>query len=483
MKSKASEKKHILIVDDSRTNLEVISELFDNSEFDVWVAPNGEIGIKKAEADRPDLILLDVIMPGIDGFETCRRLKKNPATKDIPVIFMTARSETIDKVKGLTIGAVDYITKPFQQEEVLARLRLHLRLYSLTRTLEEQNSILTEEIEKRAIAEAALRDFARELEKRVEERTAELTRALHELQEAQLQLVQSEKMSTLGQLVASVAHEINNPVNFVSGNINHAQQYIAHLIEHLELYQEYCRETAPKIEEHAQDIDLEYLVKDLPKIISSMKVGVDRIRSLSVSLRNFYRADSSHKLAVNIHEGIDSTLLILGHRLKANADRPAIEVIAEYGNLPLVKCYPGQLNQVFMNLIANAIDALEEGEWARAKGNRQSGTGKNDSTNDELPIPNDPLPIPTIRIRTEAIEGDWVAVRIADNGCGMTPEVKQRLFEPLFTTKPVGKGTGLGLSISRQIVEEKHGGRLTCISQKGQGSEFAIELPIHQASE
>ncbi|HIK27587.1 MAG: response regulator [Oscillatoriaceae bacterium SKW80] len=458
MKSKNLAKKSILIIDDSPTNLELISELFNDSEFEVCIAPDGEVGIKKAEVERPDLILLDVIMPGIDGFETCKMLKKNPATKDIPVIFMTARSETVDKVKGLTIGAVDYITKPFQQEEVLARLRLHLRLYSLTRTLEEQNLILTEEIEKRAIAEAALRDFARELEKRVEERTAELTRALHDLQAAQLQLVQSEKMSILGQLVASVAHEINNPVNFVSGNISHAQQYINQLIEHLQLYQQYCQEKIPNIEEHARHIDLEYLIKDLPKIISSMKIGIERIRSLSVSLRNFYRADSLQKLAFNIHEGIDSTLLILGHRLKANNERPAIEVILKYGKLPLVKCYPGQLNQVFMNLIANAIDAIEEKDWKSVS-------------------------IPTIRISTEVIKEDWVAIRIVDNGCGMTPEVKQRLFEPLFTTKPRGKGTGLGLSISRQIVEEKHGGRLTCISEEGEGSEFVIELPINSPSE
>lgn len=479
MKLKNSPKKSILIIDDSPTNLELISELFNDSEFEVCIAPDGEVGIKKAEADRPDLILLDVIMPGIDGFETCRRLKKNPATKDIPVIFMTARSETVDKVKGLTIGAVDYITKPFQQEEVLARLRLHLRLYYLTKTLEEQNLILTEEIEKRAIAEAALRDFARELEKRVEERTAELTRALHDLQAAQLQLVQSEKMSILGQLVASVAHEINNPVNFVSGNISHAQQYITHLIEHLQLYQQYCQEKIPNIEEHARNIDLEYLLKDLPKIISSMKVGIERIRSLSVSLRNFYRADSLQKLAFNIHEGIDSTLLILGNRLKANNERPAIEVILKYGKLPPVKCYPGQLNQVFMNLIANAIDALDEKDWKSIKENTKS-ENKNDNLNN---LTNSSSSIPTIRISTEVIEGDWVAIRIADNGCGMTPEVKQRLFEPLFTTKPMGKGTGLGLSISRQIVEEKHGGRLTCISEEGQGSEFVIELPINPASE
>lgn len=479
MNSKKSPRKSILIIDDSQTNLELISELFNESEFEVCIAPDGEVGIKKAEAERPDLILLDVIMPGIDGFETCRRLKKNPATKDIPVIFMTARSETVDKVKGLTIGAVDYITKPFQQEEVLARLRLHLRLYYLTKTLEEQNLILTEEIEKRAIAEAALRDFARELEKRVEERTAELTRALHDLQAAQLQLVQSEKMSILGQLVASVAHEINNPVNFVSGNINHAQQYITHLIEHLQLYQQYCQEKIPNIEEHARNIDLEYLLKDLPKIISSMKVGIERIRSLSVSLRNFYRADSLQKLAFNIHEGIDSTLLILGNRLKANNERPAIEVILKYGKLPPVKCYPGQLNQVFMNLIANAIDALDEKDWKWIKENTKS-ENKNDNLNN---LTNSSSSRPTIRISTEVIEGDWVAIRIADNGCGMTPEVRQRLFEPLFTTKPMGKGTGLGLSISRQIVEEKHGGRLTCISEEGQGSEFVIELPINPASE
>jgi GAF domain-containing protein len=287
------------------------------------------------------------------------------------------------------------------------------------------------------------------------EQAQQLAQALQELQQTQTQLIQTEKMSSLGQLVAGIAHEINNPVNFIYGNISHAREYSEDLIGLLELYQRHCPNPHPEIGDRSDEIDLEFLVEDLPKMLSSMKVGAERIRQLVLSLRNFSRLEEAEMKRVNIHEGIDSTLLILQHRFKAKSDSVGIELIKEYGNLPLVECYPGQLNQVFMNAIANAVDALEQA-LDRATTDR-----------------------PKILIQTSVV-GENVAICIADNGIGMPESVRARIFDPFFTTKPVGKGTGLGLSISYQIVVEKHGGTLECTSQPGQGTQFLLQIPILQ---
>jgi predicted ATPase/signal transduction histidine kinase/tRNA A-37 threonylcarbamoyl transferase component Bud32 len=287
----------------------------------------------------------------------------------------------------------------------------------------------------------------------------ENARLYENLQTSQLQMIQGEKMATLGQLVAGVAHEINNPVGFIAANISHAKGYFEDLTGLIELYQKIYPDADPRVEEEIETIDLEFLLEDLPKILDSMDLGTDRIRQISKSLRTFSRNDESKKVAVNLHDGIDSTLMILKHRLKANKDRPEIEVIREYGNLPEVECFAGQLNQVFMNLLANAIDALEESNQGQTYGDIQNN-------------PN------IIRISTDFQESrNVVIVSIADNGLGMTEEIKKKVFDRLFTTKPVGKGTGLGLSISRQIVTEKHGGQLSCESTVGQGTKFTIEIP------
>jgi PAS domain S-box-containing protein len=292
----------------------------------------------------------------------------------------------------------------------------------------------------------------------ITKKSQELEQALQDLQQAQLQMIQNEKMSALGNLVAGIAHEINNPIGFISGNLNEAQRTVQDLIDHLNFYRNCAPET--DIVDHAQEIDLEFLMQDLPKMIDSMKLGCDRIKGISTSLRTFSRSDQNYPVTANLHDGIDSTILILKHRLKADEFRPAIEVITDYGKIPALECFPGQLNQVFMNILANAIDALEESNMGRSFTNIQAQPNQ-------------------ITVKTAlSQDGQSVVIHLGDNGVGMTDEVKQRVFDHLFTTKAVGKGTGLGLAIARQIVVEKHGGAIQVNSTLGAGTEFVITLPV-----
>jgi len=270
----------------------------------------------------------------------------------------------------------------------------------------------------------------------------------------QVQLIHTEKISSLGQLVAGVAHELNNPVSFIYGNLTYLTDYVEDLLNLLKLYAKHYPQPVPEIQEKAEAIDLEFLIEDLPKLLSSMHLGTERIREIVLSLRNFSRYDEPQMKQVDLHEGIDSTLLILQNRLKSRGDYAGTSIIKEYGVLPLVSCYPGQLNQVFMNIISNAIDALEN--------HRRDEEG-------------------VISIRTEVLDGNsHVRIRIKDNGPGMSEDVKARIFDPFFTTRPQAKGTGLGLSISYQLVVKEHGGDLRCISAPGEGTEFLIKLPIRQ---
>ncbi|MGJ5634272.1 ATP-binding protein [Nostoc sp. CALU 1950] len=283
-------------------------------------------------------------------------------------------------------------------------------------------------------------------------------RAEQELQNAQLQIVQSEKMSALGNLVAGVAHEMNNPLGFIAASLTQAKPSIADIVEHLKLYQENLPNPVDEITDHAEEIDLDYTLSDLPKILDSMSMACDRLKNISTSLRTFSRADQDYKVPFNIHQGIDSTILILKHRLKANEQRPKIEVVINYGNFPQVECFPGQLNQVFMNLIANAIDALDESNYGRTFEEIKSN--------------------PNYITITTSVENKLVKIAIADNGKGMSEQVKSKIFDHLFTSKAVGKGTGLGLVIARQIVEETHGGKLSFNSVQGEGTEFIIEISV-----
>ncbi|AFY34531.1 GAF domain-containing protein [Calothrix sp. PCC 7507] len=307
-----------------------------------------------------------------------------------------------------------------------------------------------------AIQQAQLYEQSYIAETEAKAKAIQLEHTLYELQETQTQLIQTEKMSSLGQLVAGVAHEINNPVNFIYGNLDYVSEYTQQLVQLLQLYQLHYPNPNSEILSLEKAIDLNFVTEDLPKIISSMQVGADRIQSIVRSLRNFSRLDEAEYKSVDIHEGIDNTLLILQYRLIANADLSDIEVVKDYGKLPLVKCYAGQMNQVFMNIFSNAIDALE-----RETENNQSL-------------------IPKILISTRvSADNSCVLIRVADNGSGMSEDVKKRIFDPFFTTKQVGKGTGLGLAISYQIVVKKHGGVLDCVSQLGKGTEFWIEIPLN----
>ncbi|TAD93332.1 MAG: PAS domain S-box protein [Oscillatoriales cyanobacterium] len=295
-----------------------------------------------------------------------------------------------------------------------------------------------------------------------DELAATATAQAKQLEQA-LQLIQTEKMSSLAQMIAGVAHEINNPVNFIHGNIDYVNKYSQDLLTLTDLYQQEYPNPHPKIAELIEDCDLDFMNKDLPKILSSMKVGTDRIREIVLSLRKFAHLDESDVKVVNIHDGIDSTLLILQSNIKAKPYFEGIKIIKNYGCLPPVECYAGQLNQVFMNILSNAIYALHT-----TKKQNSSKQQTNSSSQ--------------IIITTSIQEPDWVKISIKDNGPGIDDAVKSRIFDPFFTTKPVGTGTGLGLSISYQIVVDKHGGKLQCISAVGEGTELAIEIPIARTS-
>jgi PAS domain S-box-containing protein len=318
------------------------------------------------------------------------------------------------------------------------------------------------------------------------EKAQQLEQALKELQRTQAQLVQNEKMVSLGQLIAGIAHEINNPTSFIYGNIYPASEYAQDLLHVIELYQQYYPQPVAEIAEQLECIDINFIADDFPKLLASMKEGAHRISEIVQSLRNFSRLDEMECKRVDIHEGIDNTLLILKQRLTTQPHRPEIQVIKDYGELPLIECYPGQLNQVFMNIIGNAIDAIASRFANDALEGLKVSKLKVESWEDN-PQPSNLQPsnlqpsTPCIRIHTEVVEHKWVAIRIADNGLGIKSEVQPKIFDPFFTTKPVGKGTGLGLSISYQIVVDKHGGQLRCHSVPGFGAEFVIELPIELA--
>lgn len=405
-----SNKGQILAVDDTPANLKVISETLHNAGYTVATAIDGDRALKRLQHYQPDLILLDIQMPGIDGFETCRRLKADPQTQHIPVIFITALSDAINKVKGLEIGGVDYITKPFDHTELLARIKVHINL-----------------------------------------------------KKTQLQLIQESKLSILGELVAGIAHEVNNPITFIHSNLQHAAQYHRDILHLLELYETEYPNSSSLIKDWQENIDLPFLKQDYFDLLESMQVGTERIKGIVLSLRSFAKLDESEWKQADLHDGLNNTLILLSHRLQANSHRKAITISKDYGELPLIYCNLAQLNQVFMNVLVNAIEAIDA------------------KYRNETEYPKEHIERPKISLHTETNTRDkepLICVKIKDNGVGISPQIKSRIFEQFFTTKSIGKGTGLGLAIARQIVTEKQGGTLTCSSELGQGTELIISLPL-----
>ncbi|HEY9641762.1 MAG TPA: ATP-binding protein [Coleofasciculaceae cyanobacterium] len=357
------------------------------------------------------------------------------------VLVLPQNMPVVDAVKQALERSLDLVYEPIvvQTETTYALLDVHQLLLAYSNLY--------------SLAATALQD--------TEIKAIEQENKLKTALDNQTRLIQTEKMSSLGQLVAGIAHEINNPINFVSGNIVYASNYVTHLLELVQLYQQQFPDASPEIQSRTEEIDLDFLLEDLPKVLLSMKIGTERIQDLIRSLRNFSRLDEAAMKRVDIHEGLESTLLLLRGRLKGISNAFDIQVIRDYGQLPLVECHASQLNQVFMNLLINAIDALE---------------AHNDQRSAEEIRSNPSL----ITIRTQPINSETIAIQITDNGVGMSETVRQRLFDPFFTTKPIGKGTGLGLSISYQIVTEKHQGTIQCISELGQGTTFWIEIPVQQ---
>lgn len=431
MYSHINDKINILVVDDTPDNLRLLSVMLTTQGYEVRKALNGKMALNACQINLPDLILLDVNMPEMNGYEVCQQLKADETTSRVPVIFVSALDDVLDKVKAFDVGGSDYITKPFHTAEVISRIENQINLRSLQIKLDQKNIYLQ--------------------------------KTLEDLKAAQVQQIQNEKMVALGHLVAGIAHEVNNPVSFIYGNLEYVGEYIRDLVNLVEAYQQEYPNPSKRIEKIEKEIDIDFLINDSQSLMDAMYRGAERIRSIVLALQNFSRHDQAAYKRVNIHQGIESTLLMMQHRFRKTNYRDAIEIIKDYDDLPPISCYPSELNQVFMHLLNNAVDAIDsQAEKFQVKKQVEDFTAAH-----------------SIRISTSPIDGDsGVKISIADNGMGIPEKVRSLIFNPFFTTKPVGKGSGLGLSICYQIIVHQHSGKIIYNSTPGNGTEFIIEIPI-----
>jgi two-component system, NtrC family, sensor kinase len=423
-KSDQTDRIVVLLVDDQVIVSEVIRRSLasePNIEFHYCSDPTQAIAM--ALELNPSVILQDLVMPEVDGIMLLRWFRMNPATAQVPMVVLSNKEDAMMKAEAFTQGANDYLIKLPDPIELVARIRYHAQAYQNLQAL----------VAATATAQA---------------KTKDLETALAQLQTTQAQLIQTEKMSGLGQMVAGIAHEINNPVNFIQGNIKHVQEYLDDLFNIINIYQASTIPVSLENQATLDNIDLDYVRQDSNQALGSMRKGADRISMIVRSLRNFARLDQAEQKEVDLHEGLDSTVLLLQHRLGST-----IQIECQYGQLPLVQCCPAQLNQVFMHLLNNSIDALKQDE--------HQPNGK-------------------ILVTTKALESDRVQIQIQDNGPGIPSKIQEKIFDPFFTTKPVDEGKGLGLSVSYRIIQE-HLGQIKVMSLPDQGACFTIELPVTQA--
>jgi two-component system, NtrC family, sensor kinase len=421
MMEKEMKKETILVVDDTPANLEILLRVFQIEGYKVRAVTSGPMGIRAAGNDPPDIILLDVSMPEMNGYETCKILKKNEVTKNIPVIFISALTETFDKVTAFESGGVDYITKPIQIEEALARVKTHLALRKYQFLLEEKNR--------------------------------ELSEAIDHIKEAQSQLINSEKMASLGVLTAGIAHEINNPISFIYTSSLGLSKDIAFFLDMQKKYEEAFHKCdqplMQEINEYKQDHDFDERFTELKQLTENIITGAKRISDIVHSLRLFSRIDEADLKEIDLVENIESTILLLHHKISNK-----IKVVREYGKIPPVPCFPAKISQVFMNVLSNAIEAIEE----------------KDPINE-----NEQIVIVTRLITRKEVP--YVSIEISDTGKGIPEKLMNHIFDPFFTTKQVGKGMGLGLSITNNIIKE-HGGIIEASSIENQGTTFIILIPL-----
>lgn len=413
----------ILIVDDVLNNVQLLSTLLTQAGYEVRKAINGAMALTAARSLPPDLILLDINMPGMNGYQVCEQLKQQPATAAVPIIFLSALDDPLDKVRAFEAGGVDYVTKPFSRDEVLVRIQHQLTIRGLQQQLQAKNQTLES--------------------------------TLTQLKDTQVQLVQKEKMLGLGQLIAGIAHEVNNPISFIYGNLSPARRYFQDVMNLLRLYQQRLPTPDSEIEAAIAEMDLDFILSDWEKLMQSMQHGAERIKSIMFALQIFSHLGESDIKNIDLNKNLDSVVSLLNHRLCDQEERPAITLVRQYGEIPLTVCHGKMINQALFSVLLNAIEAIEALDktvWATAP--------------------------PSITLRTDTLAPDQVRITITDTGVGMPPEVQSRIYEPFFTTKSVGDGAGLGLSTSYQVIVDQHKGQLRCHSQPGIGTEMTIILPV-----